>query len=1454
MLKNVCKKVLSVALAATMVFSSAVPSLATEGIFSNEDIQVLEQDGSEFLQEEYSGEDIMEMLDEVGGDEALPDAESDIIIDDNIEDIDTVISDDVVIDEDESQEPSEDEDVDSDEDAVIETTEEEDAAGAEDSVFEESTDAEPEEYKDPAVTYDVYFYMLESDYYYYDSIEVEEGRKLSDKEYEDYIPSEKRPGYTFVGWFEKDATEPYDFDAPIYGELSLYAHWNIIQYTITFHANGGQGTMENFSFTAEDVPFMLPAGTFTKEDYYIDEWHSGYGYEMYYGRSFNVDQAIDSYYFEELIRYANTSDYTIPLYAEWEPVKYPIKFFDEAGYDITDTFSYYVASKLRGYDLPGDYAVWYYKTGYKFLGWTLKDSKGGKERIVEEDDPFDLSDLAEDGYVHLYGKWEIINFEITFNAGVSGIEEVPKTVNISSSEYYSSFLYLDYIFPEIGEEQKENFEGWISDVENTNANPGQSFSSYLGTYFYRIYNDISDDRSSMSDVKTTVKIKLTAAYKLEAEKYTVRIVLDNVDYDQYSNEFYSDAGLAFWASGSNYVFEETPLVTDSYELTGREIGRIGYTLNGWTLTRTDKNGNTDKAKKLKVAATIKGVAGSGDTLILTPIFKRLNRNYKITLKLQGGKFIADENVPQLPESYDYSEYVKLPDSDNMYKYGYYFRGWYTDKEGRGEKYSSVGPGSDLSAGDVTLYAYWGLEDYEVIFTGIDGAYDAQGNPAGAYDVTYLYFNMDLDLSQHIYTKYGYTLAGWDLIDLTDVDDLEDLVDAKAVKSYGTNVKVKNLLAKGIDAENIAALRARWKAVKYNLKYDLNGGKLPKGKTNPKTYTTDQNTVINIPEKAGYVFAGWDITNIEGVLEFTGEYNPSDPIEVKASSVDKGSRGALTLKAMWIPVIYSFRFIDVSGNEAEVTGYDNLIYTDTVNLGSAASQMNTATQSVTGFADSKAGKASYKLTTDYSVSKFKASGGVITLYAAMGNKVNHIVYDFSGFTGAKLKKGFYTYVKSGSDIALPVATCAGYSFKKWIAEGDVLSSDGLSIKAGTDADITLVPEFEPVKYTIKLDPNAKDVKDADDKAVTTIEFGKDFSYADGTGRSGDDTIDITNLPEWYRNGYCFYGFGLSKSAKASDALTTLAELTTKNTVTIYAIWVPEESYVYYSGEVIVENNKDAEFDISSLLSSYNETSKYTLAVHGKTLTLPKPSMKGFKFLGWKLDEYSQDADVTRRNGYVTKVNSGNTSDIIVRPVFRENEYTLRIGLNGGMLKLADGSTFTGNYILGKLRYTENLQYSEEILRKIGAIKSYSKAGCVPAGTFSLNSKKYVPINRLDRLTDKDNGTVTLYFLWEKINIPVPKTIEASLNAEGNRLNLNVPRYKNEMYQYEISTDPNFTTGVIQGYYDGGKTEVYVYQVKSRDYYVRVRAYVEDGVTKPGVFGKWSKTVRVKKNRYSYYLDT
>ena len=163
--------------------------------------------------------------------------------------------------------------------------------------------------------------------------------------------------FRFDGWF--DVTGPYDWSAPVTGDLTLTAHWTQL-YTVSFQAGEGSGDAPAaVADKAEGETFEVPANTFTapasKE---FDIWNDGTN-DYAPGATYTVGTA------------------NVVLTAQWKALvaKYTVIFKDgettldtklvdvgsnpsDAGIDKTKPLFTFAAWQLSGSDIALDDASW----------------------------------------------------------------------------------------------------------------------------------------------------------------------------------------------------------------------------------------------------------------------------------------------------------------------------------------------------------------------------------------------------------------------------------------------------------------------------------------------------------------------------------------------------------------------------------------------------------------------------------------------------------------------------------------------------------------------------------------------------------------------------------------------------------------------------------------------------------------------------------------------------------------------------------------------------------------------------------------------------------------------------------------------------------------------------------------------------------------------------------------
>ena len=145
-------------------------------------------------------------------------------------------------------------------------------------------------------------------------------------------PDPEKTGYTFDGWYLDEAEEPFSFDTTITSDITLKAKWTQNTYTVTFDANGGEGTMDDQTFTYDEEK-ALTTNAFTRTGYTFTGWNTAADGT---GEAF-ADKAT----VKNLTAEPNGA---VTLYAQWEAkndTPYKVKYYIEkldGTYDYNDSY------------------------------------------------------------------------------------------------------------------------------------------------------------------------------------------------------------------------------------------------------------------------------------------------------------------------------------------------------------------------------------------------------------------------------------------------------------------------------------------------------------------------------------------------------------------------------------------------------------------------------------------------------------------------------------------------------------------------------------------------------------------------------------------------------------------------------------------------------------------------------------------------------------------------------------------------------------------------------------------------------------------------------------------------------------------------------------------------------------------------------------------------------------
>ncbi len=216
-----------------------------------------------------------------------------------------------------------------------------------------------------------------------------------------------RAGYDFVGWsYSAAATVPDFVDKEEIINLSnthnatvtLYALWTPAEFSISFDANGGLGTM-----TSQKVKYLSSATL--KENAFS---MFGYDFAGWAKSKAEADNGLVSYTDQAVYDMNTPGDKT--LHAVWSAGEYAVNFIkngqDATGEMLPQTIVFGQSANLNLND--------YTNPGYSFQGWALSDS-GAK--VYDDGAEFTMTTQGAD----LYAKWQANDYTVAFRAnGGSG--------------------------------------------------------------------------------------------------------------------------------------------------------------------------------------------------------------------------------------------------------------------------------------------------------------------------------------------------------------------------------------------------------------------------------------------------------------------------------------------------------------------------------------------------------------------------------------------------------------------------------------------------------------------------------------------------------------------------------------------------------------------------------------------------------------------------------------------------------------------------------------------------------------------------------------------------------------------------------------------------------------------------------------------------------------------------
>jgi len=244
------------------------------------------------------------------------------------------------------------------------------------------------------------------------SISLKKGEKVN-------CPDATKEGYSFVGWYtDESLNKAFNFDTELTDNLTLYAKWNINNYTITFNSEGGSVIDPITAEYNEAVNAPQPPEKtgYTFSGWYIDSEKNG---EQY---SFSTMPA------EDLI-----------LFADWTINDYTITFNSNDGSSVNPITADF------GTEITAPVAP--VKEGYSFVGWYSNSSLTGNI--------YEFTTVPAEN-ITLYAKWSVNTYIISFNTNGGD------TMASQSYDYNETI-----ITPDDPVRNGYTFIGWYNNAELT---------------------------------------------------------------------------------------------------------------------------------------------------------------------------------------------------------------------------------------------------------------------------------------------------------------------------------------------------------------------------------------------------------------------------------------------------------------------------------------------------------------------------------------------------------------------------------------------------------------------------------------------------------------------------------------------------------------------------------------------------------------------------------------------------------------------------------------------------------------------------------------------------------------------------------------------------------------------------------------------------------------------------
>lgn len=712
---------------------------------------------------------------------------------------------------------------------------------------------------------------------------------------DDYLMDPGRSGYTFLGW---------TYDATTH---TFTAQWETITYTVTFDANGGEGTMEPQTFQA-GVTKALSKNAFTKNE------------AVFVGWSTEKDGGDEGWSFtdQQEITFENISS-NLTLYAQWKTNAYSFTYWKYNGNSDSswdNALAFEAGEVVNVNPVGGTY------NGHNTLYSMTISSDPNTQKLTY--------DISRPGCTFLgweytastktfVAKWAPVKYTITFDGNGGTVNgELRQDV---SATYGTD---LDPWNPDVLVWEGYTFQGWSRNsngsvfldpddripcsqwtenvtlyaiwegnqytisYEKYRANQDTSLWTTTAPIPYgtQITIDLAGGTYDWADTiftltgDTALPKPTKAGCEFLGWKYVARNHTFKAQWKEMTFTVTFDAN-----GGTGEMDPQTFRANEPQYLTDNAFTKEGATFAGWN-TAQDWSGTHYKDRQ---QVTFRETDQS-----MTLFAKWETIQYTVTFDANGGQWTNNDVVRT--KTVDYQTAVQAPNDPS--RTGYVFAGWVRE-DGRDWNF-------DWTVGNnLTLKAKWVEATYEFTYPAFN---DWETPIETTMIVTFgEQFTVNLNGGDSYYTHQG------DFSFTVDETEATHALDSSAVRAG------YDFAGWSYDAGS-KTFTANWAEKTYSVTFNANGGFF-NDKSTTSTVEVTQNKYVDLPNagdvsrEGGYVLLGWSEKQ-NGNLQY-------DLSTVSNIPYDQ-NKGNLILYAVWAQVV-DFGTVPYGTAPLKTVDYDAAVY-------------------------------------------------------------------------------------------------------------------------------------------------------------------------------------------------------------------------------------------------------------------------------------------------------------------------------------------------------------------------------------------------------------------------------------------------------------------------------------------------------------------------------------------------